>query len=494
MATTNGAGSPQSILIVGAGVFGLSAALTLLDRPAYSNSTITVIDSANVLPNPVGSSVDASRIVRADYGNKSYAKLASEAQDLWRDTSPTGWGGEGRYHETGFVLTGDHGYSDYVLKSMKNVQDLAASGKSVDSSKIQGLNGKDEIRKATGYPGASGDVGYANFNSGWADAEACVAFALRKIKSHPAARDRVNVRPGCKVSKLLYTDNLADRQCAGVQLEDGSSIHADLTILATGAWTPSLFNLEYRCLATGQVIAYLQISPEEQAYLEKTPVVINFAKGTFVIPPRNCELKIARHGYGYRNPLHVNHPSLSTKEVSIPRTDTSIPIEAETSLRKAFAEFFPPNPLHSPTSTYPSSLSTISTRPFSHTRVCWYNDTPTGNFLIDYPPLPTNNSSSSTNASTSTNRSLFLATGGSGHGFKFFPTLGKYIVDALERKLAPEYAELWRWTTNEEIEARFSSGEYKDAHRQFIECEDGSRGGPRGMILQDELAKGAAKL
>lgn len=489
MATTNGQ-TPHSILIVGAGVFGLSTALTLLERPAYSNSKITIIDSAAVLPNPVGSSVDASRIVRADYGHKSYAKLASEAQDLWRDTSATGWGGEGRYHETGFVLTGDHGQEDYVRKSMRNVQDLAATGKSLDSSKIQELNTKDEIRKASGLPGTSGDMGYANWNSGWADAEACVAFALRKLKTD----HRVTIRPGCKVSKLLFTDASKDRQCAGVQLEDGSSIHADLTVLATGAWTPSLFNLEYRCLATGQVIAYVQISPEEQAYLEKTPVVINFARGTFVIPPLNCELKIARHGYGYRNPHHVDPLSSSSsvaiaKEVSVPRTDVPIPIEAETTLREAFAELFPPNPPPPAADNppYPATLATISTRPFTRTRVCWYTDTPTGNFLIDYPPLPCSNASN-------TNKSLFLATGGSGHGFKFFPILGTYIVDALERNLAPEYAELWRWSTDDEIQARFSSGEYKDAHRQFIECEDGSRGGPRGMILQDELAKGAARL
>ena len=397
MATTNVAEAPQNILIIGAGVFGLSTALALLERPSYSSSRITVIDSAPTLPNPVGSSVDSSRIVRADYSLKPYATLATEAQELWRDTTPSGWGGEGRYHETGFVLTGDDGQEDYVRKAMQNVQELADGGETLDRDKIEELSDREAISKASGLIGVSGDRGYANWNSGWADAEASVAFALHKLRTHPQARSRVTIKANCKVTELLFTKT-SNRQCTGVHLEDGSSISADLTILAAGAWTPSLFNLEYRCLATGQVIAYLQLTAQEQTYLENLPVIINFARGTFIIPPSRGELKIARHGYGYRNPQRLSPPSPSSDasprfsesaSISVPRTDTAIPIEAERTLRDALAELFPPTiPPHTETPpTYPTSLSTISTRPFTNTRICWYNDTPTSNFIIDYPPL-----------------------------------------------------------------------------------------------------------
>lgn len=57
-------------------------------------------------------------------------------------------------------------------------------------------------------------------------------------------------------------------------------------------------------------------------------------------------------------------------------------------------------------------------------------DTPDYNFLIaphpDYPGLS-------------------LAVGGSAHGFKFLPVVGKYIVDMLENKLDPEIQKKWRW-------------------------------------------------
>lgn len=42
-------------------------------------------------------------------------------------------------------------------------------------------------------------------------------------------------------------------------------------------------------------------------------------------------------------------------------------------------------------------------------------------------------------------KNLYIGTGGSGHGFKFMPIIGKYIADMLEGKLDKEYAELWKW-------------------------------------------------
>lgn len=489
---------PQNILIVGAGVFGLSTALTFLDRPLYNKSQITIIDSAAILPNPVGSSVDASRIIRADYANPSYAKLACLAQESWRDQSPTGWGGEGRYTETGFVLTGDAGQEAYIRSSMLNVQDLARQGLPMQMEKIQELNDRESIRAASGLPGVNGDTGYANWNSGWADAEKGVAFAMHKIKTHPNNNSRITIRANCKVDLLLQSTT--DGQYTGVRLTTGETISADLTILAAGAWTPSLFDLSQHCVATGQVIAYLQITPEEQTYLEKTPVVINFSRGTFVIPPQNNELKIARHGFGYRNPEPV-HQSISSKQVSVPKTDSEIPLEADIALRAALKEFFPltasttPPTSSSTTSpidnntAYPVSLGTLASRPWSKTRVCWYTDTPTGNFLITYPPLPTSSSSSAPNTS------LFLATGGSGHGYKFLPILGTYIVDAIERNLDPEFDALWKWEAHlnvggeEKVTAAAVGCERDELSDEFIECKDGSRGGPKGLVLAEELER-----
>jgi sarcosine oxidase / L-pipecolate oxidase len=56
------------------------------------------------------------------------------------------------------------------------------------------------------------------------------------------------------------------------------------------------------------------------------------------------------------------------------------------------------------------------------TRVCLYCDTWDGHFWIDRDPE---------------REGLVLATGDSGHGFKFAPLLGKWVADALEGEPNP---------------------------------------------------------
>ena len=324
---------PSHILIIGAGVFGLGTALSLLHRPAFKHASITILDASPTLPNPSGSSVDASRVVRADYASVAYARLAVEAQKLWRDTSPAGWGGESRYHEPGFLLTADEGRSDYVRQALATVREIAAAGIGLDPGQIEELPTKEAICKASGYQQISGDKGYLNRSSGWADAEACVKYALGRVQVE--GRGRVAICRGAKVARLVYEhDAMLASRCTGVQLEDGKSIVADLTVVAAGAWSPSLIDLQGRALATGQALAYLDISEEEQRAMENRPTIMNLSQGMFIVPPRNRELKIARHGFGYRNPTrldsdHLNnsgdsHPAPSP-EVSVPAVAFTFP-------------------------------------------------------------------------------------------------------------------------------------------------------------------------
>ena len=430
--------SPQTYLIIGSGVFGLSTTLSLLRRQPHAQ--ITLLDASPTLPNPSGSSVDASRIVRADYASAPYARLAIEAQSLWRDRGDEGWGGEGRYHEPGFLLTCDKGKEEYLRASLGNVKAL------VEGGKLQELCTKEEIMQASGYSGASGSWGYVNWGSGWADAEACVRYALQRVRME--GKGRVEIKTGVHVSRLLFS---ASGRCMGA-LTSAGDIRADLTILASGAWSGNLIDLRGRAVATGQPLAYMEISQEEQERMGGRPTIMNMSRGTFVIPPRNQELKVARHGFGYRNMKRVkatwgirgtNGTDVEAVEVSVPEVDVYIPREAEQVCREALREVLPE----------------MADRKFTRTRMCWYCDTPEGNFIITYHPE---------------HEGLFVATGGSGHGFKFFPVIGEKIVDILEGKQS-EYAELWKWA-EEPVEG-------------FAYCEDGSRAGVKGMMLCEELAK-----
>ena len=73
-----------------------------------------------------------------------------------------------------------------------------------------------------------------------------------------------------------------------------------------------------------------------------------------------------------------------------------------------------------------------------------------------------------------------MATGGSGHGFKFLPVIGDSIVECIERRTPEDFQGRWEWPAE-----RVSEEQWKG---------DGSRGGPVGMVLQDEMAKSRGKL
>jgi len=175
------------------------------------------------------------------------------------------------------------------------------------------------------------------------------------------------------------------------------------------------------------------------------------------MPPSKNILKVARHSYGYLNPTQILDPDGSGKmiTVSLPLTtwDTgklsnAIPQEGLNAVRGALEEMIP----------------SLAKRKFTMERICWYTDTPTGDFLITHHPRFAN---------------LVLATGGSGHGYKFLPAIGSRIVDLLEGTLDPELASRWAWRA-EAVEE--------------VVTEDGTRGGRPGLVLKEELAKMRSKL
>lgn len=305
-------------------------------------------------PSPDGSSIDISRIIRADYSDPAYAALASAAQQEWRKQGPADLGGEGRYTESGLVLVSNKGVQGeyYVRESHANVCKLmSAAG---DHSAIRELKTRSEIDSAVGTGGGNGDCGYINHRSGWADAEA----GMRWLRSQVGASERVTFLQG-EAQSLLK----ADKKVTGVKLQDGSTVEAELVVLATGAWTGKLVDFRGRAQATGQVLVYLNLTAGEQEKLGKMPVLFNMSTGLFIIPPQNRVLKIARHAYGYSNPVQIQNPDLEEDEmitVSLPRTSWEdknqwVPKEGEDACREALREMVPRFVSSSPIS-FPSSF------------------------------------------------------------------------------------------------------------------------------------------
>ena len=453
---------PSSILIIGSGVFGLGTAWALTKRPEFKNTKITLLERLD-FPAPDAASIDSSRIVRPDYPDAAYSQLAAEAQKIWRGD----FGAEGRYMEAGLCIVMDD-TSDaeqgrkYMQGSLQNVKEKLGlkEGRREDGGQVTVLHDENDIKKVLkNMDGDLGKHGYVNWTSGWAQAEDTMKYLRHLV----AATGRVDFQTGEAEHLLFSPDNTS---VTGVQLTSPAAgqLTADLTILATGAWTPRLLDLRGIASANGQILAYLSLSQQEQESLGSNPTMLNESTGMFIIPPRNNVLKVARHGYGYANPSSIPHPehpgSGERIEVSLPRTkvddpNLSIPPEGLAACRSFLARCIP----------------SLSSRPFTQTRICWYTDTVHSDFLVDYHPHYPN---------------LFVATGGSGHAWKFLPVLGERVVEILlggeaSDELGRVLRGKWAWPRETDTEG-VGRG---DGHVFTADW----RGGRRGMVLDQEMGR-----
>lgn len=407
-----------------------------------------------------------------DYADPAYAALGAKAQELWRGE----WGAENRYHETGLCFTAEQGEEAYVTKSLDNVRELLtqeAEREGIDVTEhiddaIKVLRNREEILETVKTGGANGSHGYLNRRSGWADADASMRWLRRQVEG----THRVEFLKGT-VKRLLSADNTTIK---GAILDDGSEVRANLTILAAGAWTPTLLDMRGILQATGQIMSYIELSDHEAAELSKTPTQLNMSTGItkhagcFAVPPphpsqqishpghpRRLYWKIARHGYGYLNLVTIPHPedpSAGDITISVPFTNPTTP---------SAAQEIPQEGVQACRDYMKSILSPDSPlwdRPISFSRICHYTDTASGDWLIDYHPKY--------------GKTLFLATGGSGHAFKFLPVIGDKVADCLLGNCPEAFKDKWCW---------------RDAIPYEDWLGDGSRGGRQGMILQDELKK-----
>lgn len=462
---------PSSVLIVGSGVFGLSTAWALTKRPLFADTAITVVDHAGGhFPPADCASVDTSRIIRADYVDAHYTALATAAQqEWWRHQGDDELGGQGRYSESGLVLTADEPAAGapaagektgmyYTRESWRNVTEYAAKH-GYAAERIKVLPDRDALNACLGTDTKPGDWGYLNTLSGWADAAKGMRWLYERVK----ATGRVEFVD----AHVQQLESEGDR-VVGARLADGSVLGADVVVAAAGAWTGELIDLRGRVEATGHVLGYIDISDEELAVLRTQPVALNLSSGLFVMPPRERVLKVARHSFGYLNPATV-HTALPLSPgrprgpmvASRPATlrdggPLRLPREADADLRRALRDLVP--------------VKGLETRPWRETRLCWYADTRDGDWLVDWHPGW---------------RGLFVATGDSGHGYKFLPVLGDRVVECMLGRGGALGAK-WRW---KEVDDGDAAGREVDGRFRGLVTRDGSRGGSPGMLLGEELAR-----
>lgn len=363
----------EPLLIVGAGVFGLSLAYELTAVRGYTN--VTVLDR-HMPPVPDGSSNDLSRVVRAEYTDPLYSQLAIEAITEWRTPE---W--RDHYHESGYVMIIPNADSEWVTKyrALREKQAVQQPMNifTPDMSEF-------EIKRM--YPCISADLKgittLQNDHAGWAHAHGAIRALANRCT---LAGVSFVTGPRGTVTSL----ETSEKQITGVRTFTGHAIQAKTVVLATGAWTNRLVpDMRPNILGVAQPLAYIQLSPEEARSLKNMPVMVNTATGLYCFPPDpvSHQLKVARHGYGYSNQVTledgrvVSAPKLMGNNAAV---QDFLPVDADRDLRKGALAFWPE----------------FGHRPWAKTRMCWYTDTPKSDFMVDYHPHMDG---------------LFFATGGSG--------------------------------------------------------------------------------
>ncbi|GJC87551.1 L-pipecolate oxidase [Colletotrichum liriopes] len=406
----SGNAKPKAFIIVGGGVFGLSTVIWLLKR--YPNCTIILIDFTE-LSNPKAASHDISKILRDDYPNACYAPLAIEAMSSWRADSLF----KPFYHEVG-VLRADPGSHNEKAQSTHHSlgHDSGASWMT-----------PGEVRAAWPAFGTADFEGLDrvryNPRCGWVEA----ANSLEAVRQHVI---NAGARLVVGEVKTLLLDTNGD--CTGVRLATGVELNGTV-VLCTGARTAALLaesapdrkeiHAAHRLVATGAVSFTLKVEGEQKERFESIPVLKNTlpsVKGeSMSMTPDgtlkfNCDMSFIYSQFhdptGTTTSLGPTDRHLTewTTEEHIPR---HLKDRAYRTLRGLYGE-------------------EMRGKTIEKYRVCWDATTPKHDFLI---------------TPHSQCRNLFIATGGSFHGWKFFPVIGKYVVQMLHGELEPEYAEIWGW-------------------------------------------------
>ncbi|OJJ67100.1 hypothetical protein ASPBRDRAFT_59103 [Aspergillus brasiliensis CBS 101740] len=423
----------QPVVIVGAGVFGLSTALHLAEDGFTS---VTVMDRS-MPPVPDGSSNDISRVIRFDYGDPVYAKMGRDAYELW-NTSPDY---ADSFHRTPCVWTAQQsgpanlvqaGGSDFIRKTKKILTDMGCEWHSLEN--VDAL--KARFPTVSGTPIGAGFEGFYNNAAGWADA----GLAITGLRDR-CIRAGVSFVTG-RHGHVTSLEKGSDGRVTAVRTIDGGRITADQFILATGAWTASLVPSWNTMVATAQIVGFVRLTPEEVKRLKDLPIIFNLSTGFFSFPPHEQTgyLKVACHSFGY---------TLSSENISSPPSEAIsqranfIPEEGRQRLLAGLGEILPE----------------LVSRGFEKTCLCWYNETPTGDFIFDRHPEHQN---------------VFVATGGTGHAYKFLPVIGQYIAQAFQGQLPADLAERWKFHTDYRSQAQddlFTGASARGGG-------DGSRGGP----------------
>jgi monomeric sarcosine oxidase len=354
------------VAVVGAGVFGAWTAYSLR-RLGYSVLLLDAYGPGHTR----SSSGDESRLIRIGYGpDELYSRWALRSMKLWKQFFRTT--SETLFHRTGILWLAkreDH----YIRESHRILRQLRVPVEQLSRKQIQ--------RR---FPQFS----LADVNLGLFEPESGVLVARRAVQAvvREAQRDGVRFLSG------LVLPPEGRGKLDSLETAAGEKVAARGFVFACGSWLPQVFPqlLGRRIFPTRQVVFYF--APPAGAPMFSPPAMpawLHHEDEVYGVPDlesRGVKFASDKHG-------HTFDPETGARTVA--------PSELRDMQRYVRRRF-------------PS----LKEATLTETRVCQYENTSNGDFLIDRYPAFAN---------------VWLVGGGSGHGFKHGPAVGEYVARLLAR-------------------------------------------------------------
>jgi sarcosine oxidase len=360
------------VAVVGAGVFGAWTAMELARR----GKSVLLLEAYGP-GHSRSSSGDESRIIRMGYGaDEIYTRWSQRSLARWKELFAA-TGNEALFQNTGVLWMGAAG--DPTLRATREV--LMRCG--VTSREF----GREAL--ASKYP----QIGLEEITEGIFEPESGVLMARRAVAATVAEAVRIGVE--------FRAAEIREPQGAGelheIASTSGGTFAAKEFVFACGAWLKNLFPdiLGPRIFVTRQAVFYMSIPGGDERFSPKAlPTWLIQNDECYGMPDlesRGLKVALDRHG-----------------EPVDPDTQSRLVADAEIAeMRDYVARRFP----------------ALAEAPIAETRVCQYENTSNGDFLIDRHPELSN---------------VWFAGGGSGHGFKHGPAVGEYVAGQMLDGAVPE--------------------------------------------------------
>jgi sarcosine oxidase len=374
VARTYKRGSKDHVAVIGAGVFGSWTAHHLQQQ----GHRVTLVDAWGPA-NSRASSGGESRLTRAAYGKDAiYTRMAMDSLPQWKALSTV----------SGLPVFIPCGILFFFPTEEPYVRDSIAAHKRFGLP--TDVLGQAEMARRFPMIDFSGiSVGLHEPGFGALMARRSVLTLVDRF-----ARDGGTYMKGSALPPSAGGDRLDE-----VRLSSGETIKADRFVFALGPWLPKLFPevIGPKILPTRQEVFFFAPPAGDRRFSPAAmPGWADFNGGDIF--------------YGF--------PDLESRGVKFAHDAHGIPVDPDTQDRRpteaALAEIVAYRDRRFPL---------LRGAPLTEARVCQYENSSNGDFLIDMHPRL---------------RNVLLLGGGSGHGFKHGPEVGRYAAGRLLGSVAPE--------------------------------------------------------